>query len=212
MTIAIFDLCDTLYAENTTVGFLRFASKQEPSIAQALGRWLDNPLFFLIGAVAQRLGRDLARERLIASLAGLWKGRIEQLASAYAAQLEARGNAPIIRRLEEHRQQGDRVVIVSSSLAPVVEAIAARLGVAGHGSTLGFTPEGHCTGRITDDLTGAKPAIAGRLRGAGERMIVYSDNRTDEKLLRVADKGFVVLPASAKKTRWAGDDVGYIEL
>ncbi|NJC06478.1 HAD superfamily phosphoserine phosphatase-like hydrolase [Sphingomonas kaistensis] len=212
MVIALFDLCDTLYAENTTVGFLRFASREEPAIASALQRWLENPLFFLLGAVAQRLGRDLARERLVASLAGLPRDRIEHLASAYAERLEdTRSNTPLLVRLDEHRKRGDRVVIVSSSLAPVVEAVASRLGVEGHGSTLGFTNDGRCTGKITKDLTGAKPAIAAGLRGEGEWMIVYSDNRTDEELLRSADEGFVVLPAG-KKTRWAGNDVNYIQL
>ncbi|UUR08416.1 HAD family hydrolase [Sphingomonas glaciei] len=213
MVIAIFDLCDTLYAENTTVGFLRFAAQQEPAIAQALKRWLDNPLFFLIGAVAQRLGRDLARERLVASLKGLPRDRIEQLASGYAETLaDRRSNPSVLQRLEEHRGRGDRVAIVSSSLAPVVEAIAGRLGVEGRGSTLGFTAAEQCTGRITDDLTGAKPRIAAQLRASGERMIVYSDNRTDEALLRSADEGFVILPAAGKESRWAGDDVSYIQL
>lgn len=213
MVIAIFDLCDTLYAENTTVGFLRFAAQQEPAIARALKRWLDNPLFFLVGAVAQRLGRDLARERLVASLKGLSRERIEELASGYAATLGDRHpNRPVLQRLEQHLEDGDGVAIVSSSLAPIVEAIAARLGVEGHGSALGFTPAGYCTGRIANDLTGAKPAIASRLRQGGEQLIVYSDNRTDEALVKAADEGFVILPAKATKTRWAGDDVSYIEL
>jgi len=213
MVIAVFDLCDTLFAENTTVGFLRKVAAEEGATKRALQRWLGNPLFFLVGAIAQRLGRDLARERLVASLAGLSRDRIDELARRYAASLVASGgNQAVLGRLEAHRQAGDRVVILSSSLAPVVEAIAAALGVEGFGSTLGFTPDERCTGRITNDLTGAKPALARQLQRDGERLVAYSDNRTDEALLRAADQGFVILPAGRGRSRWAGNDVGYIEL
>ena len=72
--LAVFDLCDTLVAENTTVGFLRFYAEATGTAAlkRALSRWTSRRSpFFYLGAVAHRLaGVDLGRRRMLAALAG----------------------------------------------------------------------------------------------------------------------------------------------
>lgn len=190
--IVIFDLCDTLVADNTTVGFLRLMGQRHPQVARALDHWTrrGSPRYW-IGAIAYRLGRDLARERLVASLAGLSRAAIEAGAADYAASLGQRVNAAVIARLEAHRAAGERVMILSSSLDPVVGAIARTFGVEGRGSMLGYDGD-RATGRLESDLTGAKLGV---VRDEGRDLVAaYSDNRTDLGLLRAARRGVLVVP------------------
>lgn len=215
--LAIFDVCDTLYAANTTVAYLEHLARRggHPAVARSIDRWTSrrSPLF-LAGAVAHRLlGRDLARERLIASLHGEPRDTLQAAARDFAANvLPALANAPLIERLEAHRSVGDRVMLLSSSLDIVIAPIATWLGAEFAASTLGFR-DGRCTGKLERDLTGNKGNIVRDMtRDVPSRLIVYTDNRTDLALVRLADRATIVIPRGRRDDRWGGDDADYIRL
>lgn len=195
--IVVFDLCDTLVAENTTIGFLRLMAGRHPPVAKALGRWTERDhIGFWIGAIAYRLGRDVARERLIASLRGLSRATIDAGAADYATSVQDRMNLAVVARLERYRAAGTRVVILSSSLDPVVKAIASSLGVEGEGSALTFAGES-CTGELATDLTGAK--LEAVQRHGDELLAAFSDNWTDLPLLCAARHGVLVVPRGGQR-------------
>lgn len=215
--LAIFDVCDTLYAANTTVAYLNHlaSSGAHPAVARAIDRWTTrrSPLFW-VGAVAHRLlGRDVARARLIAALRGEPRDTLEAAARDFAANiLPALANAPLIERLEAHRAAGDRVMLVSSSLDVVIAAIASRLEVEFAASTLGFHDD-RCTGKIERDVTGKKDDIVRNLAGEkSSRLFVYTDNRTDLALVRLADRATIVIPRGQRDERWGGADADTIRL
>jgi HAD superfamily phosphoserine phosphatase-like hydrolase len=215
--LAVFDLCDTLYAENTTLGFLRFhaASRSDPSFARIVDRWsLRRSPFFLFGEVARQLtGLDLPKRRMIAALRGESWHDLRRSARCYASELLPLLSNPVIHeRLDAHRCRGDVVLIISASLDIVVEPIARKLGAGFEAARLGFA-NGRCTGRIERDLSGRKlPVVLGKLEESGARLIVYSDNRSDRALLRAADEAYAVIPAGKSFDRWAGDAVNYVRL
>lgn len=180
--LVVFDLCDTLYAENSTAGFLRFTGHPKTC-------WPTLP------------GLDLARRRMIAMLRGARKSELEQWADRYAAEwLPRRENAEVLDRLRAHRDQGDRIAILSAGIDIVVAAVARRLGVDYAASRLAFAGE-QCTGRLATDLTGRKLPVALDL-AAGARWIAYSDNRSDRALLRAANEAFIVIPRGRATPRW----------
>ena len=211
MVMAVFDLCDTLCRRNTTVDFLETLGRADPRVKRAVRRWKGPGPLFLVGALLHRLGRDLARERMVASLAGWDSGELSNAADTYAQDLMAKhANKTVVERLQTHQANSDRVVIMSSSIAPVVEAVGRLLGVEAYGSTLEFDSHRGCTGRILSDLTGRKAELAASLREGGETLIVYTDNRTDRDLLAIADVPVVILPAGRGDSHWAGEDCTYV--
>lgn len=215
--LAVFDLCDTLYAENTTLGFVRFLlGRQGRGAARlALAAMQDRrlPLFYGLAVLHRGLGLDLWRPAAVRLLAGLTRAELEAAARAYAAQaLPARANAETHARLMRHRAAGDRVAIVSNSLDLVVEAVAARLGVEWRASRLGFEA-GRCTGRIAEDLTGRKAAVVAALAGEAAPVIhAYTDNLSDRDLVAAADRPTIVIPRGRTRARWGRIDAEFLEL
>ena len=217
--LAVFDLCDTLYAENTTRGFVRhFHARQGHRATARLLDWLHArrlPLYY-VAAVAERLSRrDLLRRAQLRTLRGVDRATLAEAARAYAEEaLPALAVPETQRRLAAHREAGDRVVIVSNSLDIVVEAVARKLDVEWRASRLAWR-DGRCTGRIEHDLTGRKSALIAELTAAAPEppeLHVYTDNPSDRDLVDRADRPTIVIPAGRRRTRWAGADAVYLDL
>lgn len=214
--LVIFDLCDTLYDVNTTVGFVDYyqSAQQAQHIARTLRRWSSkaSPWFYL-GAIADRFfGADLARRRIIGALAGEPRTKLAAAAADYARNiLSERANEPLHDRLTAHIAAGDHVMLLSSSLDVVVGEIAALLGVDYRASKLGFDGD-RCTGKLKRDLTGRKSAAIRDLLEGGISLSVYTDNRTDRDLVAIADRAAIVVPRGKPLVRWGGQSCEYIRL
>lgn len=214
--IAVFDVCDTLFSTNTTTGFLRFHAERTNNRRELriLRRWTSrsSPAFY-VGALSYKLaGWDIGRTRVIGTLRGHSRTELKAAAECYARdELNRQIVAPVHDRVEEHLQRGDRVILASSSLDIVVAAIARDLGVEWLASELGFLDD-TCTGRLVKDLTGRKPAAVSSIIPAGAHLHVYTDNRSDGALLRMAVRCTIILPAGSRSERWAGEDCEYLAL
>lgn len=216
VTIAVFDVCDTLFSTNTTTGFLRFYARRsgDPRIAAAVRRWTSRSgLTFYLGAFTYRLaGWDLARTRLIAALRGHSRRELEEAAASYVTdELDRQVVEPVHARLRQHVERGDRVILASSSLDVVIGAVARGVGVEWVASELGFEGD-KCTGRLKSDLTGRKPEAISGIVPPGASLHVYTDNRSDKALLRMAERCTIILPPGSKAGRWAGEDCEYVAL
>lgn len=214
--IAIFDVCGTLYQENTTRGFLTYFHQTKASRAYGRTEWMWTSTFspiFYFGAIAYRwLGRDLARQMLLRSLAGVPRATIVEAARDYVATvLPAKRIEPLHAKLREHREAGDRVVLVSNSIDVVIEQIAQALGVEWRASEIGFAGD-RCTGRLQTDLTGRKSAELVRLDPYRKSpLLVYTDNRSDIDLVREADFATIILPPNGSKSAWRTDRIEFLE-
>lgn len=211
--VVVFDVCDTLYATNTTVGFLRH--RKTKSAERALARWTSrrSPYFYLGAASARLVGFDLARQRLVAALRGETREFLERTAQDYVQRvLEPLANGEVHRRLRNHQSAGHRIVLMSNSLDLVIKPIADLLDAEFRASTLGFDGD-RCTGTITADLTGRKSeALIDLRRGADGPLWVYTDNRSDRDLLALADNKVIVLPRSGTQSEWGESGSDYIRL
>jgi len=212
--IAVFDVCDTLFRTNTTVGFVRFLADRTGNAAASavLRRWTSrrSPALYA-GALAYRLlHRDIARARVIRTLRGYTREQLEAAAEDYfSTELASHMVEPVHERLRDHQRRGDRVILASSSLDVVISAVARGLGVEWVASELGYA-DGQCTGRLVRDLTGRKPAALAPLLGDTPNLHVYTDNRSDRALLQMADRCTIILPAGSDGCRWAGEECDYL--
>jgi len=214
--LVIFDLCDTLYDVNTTVGFVDYyqSVQHDQRIARILRRWLSktSPWFYL-GAIAQRLlGWDVARQRIIAALAGESRAKLTKAAADYARNvLPSRANRPLHDRLRSHLAAGDHVMLLSNSLDLVVAEVASGLGVDYRASRLGFDGD-RCTGQLEQDLTGRKAFEVRDLVETSSCICVYTDNRSDRDLIAIADRATIVIAQGNPDDRWGGNGCDYIRL
>jgi len=214
--LVIFDLCDTLYDVNTTVGFVDYyqSVQHDQRIARILRRWLSKTsLWFYLGAVAQRfLGWDLARQRIVAALASESRATLTKAAADYACNvLPSRANQPLHDQLRTHLAAGDHVMILSSSLDLVVAEVASVLGVDFRASKLGFDGD-RCTGQLEQDLTGRKASEVRDLVETSSYICVYTDNRSDRDLIAIANQATIVIAQGDPDDRWGGSGCDYIRL
>jgi phosphoserine phosphatase len=211
--LAVFDVCDTLYATNTTLAFLRFLGERHPAIAREVDRWTSRrSAFFYLGAVSHRLLRhDLARNALIGALKGIPRQELEAAGRLLAADhLPGLANAELHERLRRHLLNGDEVLLVSNSLDVVVAPIADSLGVPFRASELEYK-DAICTGRLKRDLTARKAeAVSEFSGGMSRRLSVYTDNQSDADILAMADVKVIVLPPGRRE--WGEDGSAYIRL
>ena len=214
--LVVFDVCDTLYDANTTLDFIDYYHRQHSvsCIGRVIRRWRSrrSPYFYL-GALAHRLlGFDIARRRIIRSLAGQPKAALHDAAREFVRDvLPQLANQELHDLLASHRRSGDRVLLMSSSLDLVIAPIAAQLGVDHRASALGFSGD-RSTGQITDDLTGRKASAIADLRQDTAELWVYTDNRSDADIVSIADRAIIVIPNGKADSRWGGNDCDYIRL
>ena len=214
--LVIFDICDTLYDVNTTVGFIQHyhSRHQLKGIGRTLRRWTSrSSLSFYLGAITHRLfGMDIARRRIIAALAGEPRASLVEAARDYARNiLPSHENRPLHDRLKAHLAEGDRVVLLSNSIDLVVAEIASNLGVEWRAPKLGFDGD-RCTGKLEEDLTGRKASAIHDLIESAGRLFVYTDNQSDRDLIAIADFATIVIPRGGADVRWGGSRCEYVRL
>ncbi|WP_222927023.1 HAD family hydrolase [Sphingomonas gilva] len=215
--VAIFDVCGTLYDANTTAGFVTYVAERSErrfaalSTAATLSRL--SPLRYGLRVVGLVLRRDLGRAVLLHTLRGLPESRLDMWAREYVAE-----RLSLVQIAETHaclraaQQQGDRVVLVSNSIDPVVRAIAARLNTDYVSSRLEIV-DGRATGRLAQDLTGIKHELVEHVRqGCAGRLTVISDNASDAQLLALADRPVIVRHRGKRHPAHAGIEAEFIHV
>jgi len=158
---------------------------------------------------------DEAKEALfLRTLAGLDAARVEERAEAFGVQHYARRCRIKVRaRMDWHRRQGHRLVIVSASPEFYVRAVGDELGVDGVVATrLEVGPDGRLTGRFegrncrgeekldrlqawldttapVDGPGAAAPRGGAHGRGGHPYLWAYGNSAGDRRLLEAADIG-----------------------
>lgn len=193
--VAAFDVDGTLTTRDCVVPFLD----------QLVGRTR-----LVVGIATQPVAvttalirRDRDRIKAVAVRAA-FRGRDADAATAlgatYAAMVHASWMRPdTVARLQWHRQEGHRIVLVSASLGVYLHALGAQLGVE---DVLCTEPVVGADGRYTGEMAGGNcrgPEKASRLQAwmtenelAGAELWAYGDSAGDRELLALAARPFLV--------------------
>lgn len=217
--LCIFDVCGTLYAANTTSGFLAFyhqirGHRLRGLVCRSITSRLS-PLRYLSHLAGKALGRDLGRAILISTLKGEAAAEVAVVADRYVE--ERLGKLEIAhsqRLLDQHRLRAERIVLMSNSIAPVIKAIAETLQVDYRASSLARDGAAY-SGRIERDLTGRKHlALADLLAEYERRPVVHvvTDNGSDRALLDAADVRTVICPRGRRPDAFRGLEADYVDV
>jgi HAD superfamily hydrolase (TIGR01490 family) len=133
MKLAIFDLEGTLYTGNITRGIA--SHHQEHRVKRVILYTfflIHMPIFWLgmKGILSGKFGRELWT-RNMGWLVGGWSEAqgatcFEWIAREYVFP---RARESVLERMRHHQQQGDRVILVSGTFAPLLAAIGRQFGV-----------------------------------------------------------------------------------
>jgi HAD superfamily hydrolase (TIGR01490 family) len=130
---------------------------------------------------------------------------VEDLRALIAEEVEplaALAFPDAIQRMRAHQARGEQAVVVSASLADLVEPLAERLGLDAALASQAETRDGAYTGRATSFLHGAAKADAVRRFAVAheidlEASSAYTDSRSDIELLEAVGHPYAVNPDRA---------------
>lgn len=178
--------------------YRRFFAARMPGYALAKLRVRDDRVF---------------RERWVAQMPRLLAGFSVAHMSEIAAwvvenELWPKRRATVIAELEAHRQAGLRVVLVSATYQPVLDAFAAKLQVEAVGTPL-ETAQGALTGRTLGGINSGrnKPMRLADTLHLSHLEVAYGDTAADIPLLELSRTPVAVCPdrglrAHAERHGW----------
>ena len=205
--VAVFDVCDTLYFSNTTYDFVDFVVRNQEVKRSYLDSVLTSqysPLRYLLIAMSVFTGWDYLRKFKIGMLKGYSRKELDMLASEFVVQFLDNRKIDVTHSLinEFKKRRKGRAILCSSSVEPVVAAVARNLQVDDYVcTTLKFTDD-VCNGSIDHDVNREKLEDL-RMAGFDRRIeLAVSDNLGDLALLKAANKSFAVVHSERKAKFW----------
>lgn len=200
--VAAFDFDKTLIGGDSFLPFLALAVGRV-RVGRALATLGPRIAAALLGAG----GRDAAKAALVDRLLkGFPADRLAEIGQSYARVLADRLRPDMLERVEWHRGQGHRLVIVSASLTVYLEPLAE---IRHFDQVLATALEVGADGLLTGRLLGAN--VRGRekvgrlsewLAGDSCRIWAYGNRGGDRFLLSAADHGYLI--RGRRVTEWRG--------
>ncbi|HDX8357005.1 TPA: hypothetical protein RQN15_000738 [Aeromonas hydrophila] len=184
--IIIFDVCGTLYESNTTFDFIKFFRGN--SFYIKFLSWIPIKLFLV--ALGKSVSLDIYRYLFIYSLKGIERATLIEAANDfYEHVLQYKKIDTTHLLLERSKQQsGVDVLYCSASLDIIIQVISERLGGRYLASSLSFSPDGICSGFLSNDLLGKKDVSFKDM----DIELTVTDNISDLALLKMSKNSFVL--------------------
>jgi HAD superfamily hydrolase (TIGR01490 family) len=187
--VAVFDFDGTLTRRDTLLPFLLHTLGTATVARHAI---VLSPI--LVGYALGLIGNGVAKEQvLVRCLAGMRMDELQHEGERFASYvLPGLLSHEAMQRLEWHKQQGHRCVVISASLELYVRPWAVK---AGFDDVIATRLEMQEDGRITGKLSGENCYGIEKLRRLelllggreGYTLYAYGDSRGDKELLSVAD-------------------------
>jgi HAD superfamily hydrolase (TIGR01490 family) len=208
MKLAIFDIDGTLVEGSTERRFWRYLLKRGHQGPRQVLAYL---LFWLRYFPVYR---NQTAKKNKAYLYKLETARVRALAERFVAEeIVPRLYAPAVEQLQAHLRRGDTVVLLSGTLEPIAQAIAAALSVAHvhatvcherNGRYLAGPPKVHPFGAAKLELAAQ---FAAEVNADLSQASAYGDSKHDLSLLEAVGDPVAVLPdrpllARARGNRW----------
>ena len=214
---AVFDVCDTMYYSNTTHDFVQFVfDKKSFSLRKFIYKLSNSrllPLRYFLIIIGVLTGWDLLKKLNIYLLKGMSASQLSAISTLFVSEfLQKRQISQIHRLINKYIGEGLRIVLCSSSIEPVIKAVAENLGIKDFVSTsLKFDGE-IFTGQILEEITNKKLEVLEDRRLSGNIEYAVSDNITDLKLLLAASEGIAIVHNKNKHDYWRKYKVKIIDL
>ena len=213
--IIVSDVCDTLYFSNTTMDYVFYVLKQEGrkgslNLIYSISS-KKSPLFYSLILISKIIKVDLIKVMTVKMLKGISKETLDRYAQSFVKE-ELSG-----RKIEKtfsllNQFSGARWILLSSSLDPVVSAVAATLKSEYASSQLEYK-QGICTGKLIFEMKGKKHEVLEDKFGTfSEELLVISDNISDRELILKADKRYAVVYKDKFKSFWKKMNATIIEV
>jgi HAD superfamily hydrolase (TIGR01490 family) len=211
-TAAFFDLDRTLIRRSSALALAGSFRERGMISRRELARAAYWQLLFVARGADEQTIRGVA-ERALRVLRGFRPEEMQGLvAGAMEPVLKPLVYAEPLALVEQHRDRGERVYIVSAALQEIVDALAAELGFDGAVGTICEVEDGVYTGRSLRVLHGVAKAEAVRELAAREGIdleasTAYSDSDSDLPFLESVAHPVVVNPdrglrAAAAERGW----------
>lgn len=211
--IAIFDLDYTLTKRGTWGRFVVKTVKFKP--------WLWLPLAFSAGITQWRykqgwLPRIRVKQAMMKwAMVGKSREALERLAEDFAENEVTNGLRPgAIKALEQHRANGDTIIIASAAVDLIVSPIAQRLGITHWVATDMKWEDGKLAPDFaSENCYGLQKLVRfqqflahnPQLKQNHTHITMYSDSYSDIDILRFSDQG-VAVNADSKLTKASGEE------
>ena len=211
VALLVVDVCGTLFFEDTTIGLLRhhFGKTKSRPLRHILFNLMTarySPMRLCLVVIEKLTSKHLLKHIVVGLLAGDRVEGLETSAIDYAEWLLNHGRIGSVWSVLNEEVQACQVILASSSLEPIVAALAKSLGASYVSSTLD-EKDGVLTGCYGRDLTGCKEQALVAKFGPSilqKPMCVISDNLSDRSLLERASHAYVVLRREHYRHRWQG--------
>lgn len=191
--IAAFDFDGTITTRDTLISFLAFTAGKWP-LAKKLAKVSPQMIGYLLNLVS----RQEAKESILTSFfKGLPHHQLQEMGEAFARSgtLAHLMQPAALKRLEWHKRQNHRCILISASIDAYLKPWSEQQGFGDLiCSKLEVDGNGHVTGRL-DGVNCWGPEKERRLielLGPKEDFMLYAygDSRGDEELLSLADFAF----------------------
>jgi phosphatidylglycerophosphatase C len=206
--VAAFDFDGTLIPRDSFVPFLLRVTGR-----RSFGQTLIGSSASMLRAYGVKRNRDASKAALVARLLrGYPAERLTVLGQAFSAELAGRLRPAMAERINWHREQGHRLVLVSASLDVYLEPLGQRLGFDGVLATsLEVGDDGLLTGRLQGtNVRGAEKEarlrswMAAHLGDVPVELWAYGDSPGDRQLLAMADHPLLVGRSVGRRTNKQG--------
>ena len=204
--MALFDLDGTLSSGGIWNGFFQYHFRRKKRRAWILSFWVMHlPLWLL--AKYKLYSKEKCRVKWMEDLSGIFKGASEGevlevfhwVADNYI--FESLRN-DVIEILNQHKQQGDIVLIVSGAFSGLVEIVGQRLGVPNVIGTKLEVIDGKHTGRVVEPMCFAENKVKllreflnhNRLEMDRSSSFAYADSIFDASLLKLVANPVATYP------------------
>ncbi len=208
--LVFFDVCDTLYNENTTFGFLEyyFSDGIRSSLLKIRKIYIIKAMNYLS---VKLFNYDLVRHVGIFMLRNEVRKDLVCKAEQYVADiLEYKKNREVHSLLDHCRKEKKEIVLLSGSLDFIIEAIAKSLDVPVYYATTLRQRKGIVLGSVDVDLLGNKKFVIDKYFSGIPYMLV-TDNLSDFNIAKNAEKSYILSKEKHKDLWLTLDNVNILK-
>ncbi|OUU50710.1 MAG: hypothetical protein CBC25_07675 [Pelagibacteraceae bacterium TMED65] len=201
--IAIFDVCDTLYNVNTTFSFLDyfFHKNNKYAFFRKISR-----LFLIKVAnylVLKLLGKDLIRICGTFFLKNHEKDEIKKFSKIFVSEiLDKQIKKDIATKLKYFKEQDYYIVLMSGSYDFIIKEVANYFNVSTFFASKLEIVDKFYIGKFKNDILMDKYNLFNKNFQSYEKLIVVSNNKSDLKLMNLADKAYAVCNKKSDLKFW----------